>query len=194
MSNSTLPPILNPLDPFALLPPDIAREVSISFFLSQLSGGIWLGDFLNGLYEEYVMLRKHRRSYPDIAYVVSRLACLGLVIADLVFTTSQNSHVDCHAVNAATTWMGALSISFSSLLFWFRIRAVFYNSPIIVGCFFVLWMGTCISLAAPWIIVVSTLRPSSLCIIEKVATWNSEDNCITLSPLESTSVSPSLFS
>ncbi|KAI0790068.1 hypothetical protein C8Q75DRAFT_806709 [Abortiporus biennis] len=166
-------------DPFSLLPPDVARGIRISESLNTVSDAMWLGDFANSLYDEYIMLFKHKRGFPDLVYVVARLSCLGYVISDLLFElnlatplASVNLEINCESVFAALDWLGSLTVCITSLLFFFRIRAVFFDFPVIIGGFFLLWLTTCSSFVALFFIRATTLG-SNLCLISEVSIWSS---------------------
>ncbi|KAI0790053.1 hypothetical protein C8Q75DRAFT_806695 [Abortiporus biennis] len=164
MPATTVRPSFVSVDPSAFSQPEVLRDISISESLSHILGAIWLGDLANALYDEYIMLSKHNTKFPDLVYFSARLACLGFVISDLVLTTSVNFPVDCQQVSAAVDWFASLTVCLTSLLFFFRIKAVFHDFPIVVVGFFLLWMGTWTSLVGP--LLVHAIRIGSThCVI-----------------------------
>ncbi|KAL4245595.1 hypothetical protein ABKN59_010474 [Abortiporus biennis] len=97
-------------DPFTLLPPDIVRGIRIAESLDAVAEAMWLGDFANSVYDEYIMLFRRSKGFPDLVYVVARLSCLGYVISDLLFVaTGANLNINCERVFAGLDWFGALT-------------------------------------------------------------------------------------
>ncbi|KAI0790051.1 hypothetical protein C8Q75DRAFT_137795 [Abortiporus biennis] len=171
MSNTSAPPFLNPNDPYLSIPPNVVTRINVANSFTGIMIAMWFGDFLNSLYEEYIMFSKHRKGFPDIVYVLARLACMGYCISDLIFVSSENfSRLNCQAITQAFNWFAGLSICITSLLFFFRIRAVFFNSPATTIGFFLLWLATCTSLIAPFVVRAIT-QNHNFCVISEVSIW-----------------------
>ncbi|KAI0783209.1 hypothetical protein C8Q75DRAFT_811026 [Abortiporus biennis] len=167
---SAIPVLPNPLTPLAWVPPDIAHQLQVvNFVLPAISGG-WIADYLNSVYEEYVMLWKHKAGFPDVIYVLSRIVCCGFIATTLVFITGSNISVDCEKLNQATAWLGGFLLPLNSLLFFFRVKAVFFDSPIVVIVFALLWLATFAGISTPFLIHAIRVGPTSLCIDTTVKT------------------------
>lgn len=58
----------------------------------------------------------------------------------------------CQHLALSLGWCFALAMPFNSFLFFFRVRAVFRDSPLIVTCFAILWVSTFATISAPFAI------------------------------------------
>jgi hypothetical protein len=79
---------------------------------------------------------------------------------------------DCAMVGRVIYGFCALSISFTSLLFLFRIRAIYLNKTIIVAVFCVLWLA--VPAANVTLVLgtgVSRLENSPYCKVDRIETW-----------------------
>ncbi|KAH8078389.1 hypothetical protein BXZ70DRAFT_659522 [Cristinia sonorae] len=136
----SLPSLPNPLTPLAWLPSDVASQLEASRYLYSATMGAWIWDTLMSLPEDVIMFRDHGATISDLVYILSRLASFGFITASLIFQVSNVG--DCHKLAKAIGWLGALALPLNSLLFFFRVRAVFNRSKIIVAAFALFWLGT----------------------------------------------------
>ncbi|KAH8082421.1 hypothetical protein BXZ70DRAFT_959054 [Cristinia sonorae] len=167
-----LPPLPNPLTPLAWLPSDIASQLEASRYLYSATIGAWIWDTLMSLSEDFAMFRDHSIGISDVVYVLSRLASLGFITASLIFQVA--SVGDCHKLAKAIGWLGVFGLSFNSLLFFFRVRAVFNRDKVIVGVFAVLWLGTSgAALTAPFAVDGIHIGTTKHCVNSNVKSFAS---------------------
>jgi len=118
------------------------------------------------------MFRDHAIRISDVVYILARLASLGFITASLIFQVASVN--DCHQLAKAIGWLGALAFPLNSLLFFFRVRAVFYKTPVIVGLFAVLWLGTLGgSLTAPFAVDGTHIGTTQNCVNSNVKSFGS---------------------
>ncbi|KAI0077951.1 hypothetical protein K474DRAFT_1570555, partial [Panus rudis PR-1116 ss-1] len=130
----------NPLTPLAWLPPDIASQLEASRYLYSAVVGAWLWDVFTSFGEDFQIYRQHRFRLPDVIYILARLLTGGFIFTSFVFQVAPVG--DCHALAKAIGWCGAFGIALNSLLFFFRVRAVFNNSKPLIALFAFLWLST----------------------------------------------------
>ncbi|CAL1702480.1 unnamed protein product [Somion occarium] len=169
---SELPPLPNPLTPLAWLPPDIAGQLEASRYLYAATLGAWIWDVLMALPDEFRMLVTRRASLSDAAYVLARLASGAFITTSFVFQVSAVS--DCHALAKAIGWCGAFGLSLNSLLFFFRVKAVFNSSKLITALFAFVWFATfACALTAPFGVDGIHIGTTGNCVNSNVKTFSS---------------------
>jgi len=143
-SNNSYPPlrfpVLNPHTSLAFLSPSEAAQIEATRFLyvSSLAAFIW--DILSSLHQDYRLLTEHTFNLPTAAYFVSRIATLAFVTTGTVFYVA--SVGSCRALTIVTGWCWAFAAPSTSLLFFFRARAVFEGRRVILAIFGILWLAT----------------------------------------------------
>ncbi|KAI0072256.1 hypothetical protein K474DRAFT_1605455 [Panus rudis PR-1116 ss-1] len=131
----------NPLTPLAWLPPDIASQLEASRYLYSAVMGAYLWDCLTVFPDEIRMFRL-RFALPDVIYILSKCATLAFVFCTFLFQGKFAPVGDCHKLAMAIGWTGGFGISLNSLLFFFRVRAVFNQTKIIIAFFALTWLAT----------------------------------------------------
>ncbi|KAI0783197.1 hypothetical protein C8Q75DRAFT_811017 [Abortiporus biennis] len=160
VTNTTLP---NPFTPLAFLPPDIAHQVQVAQLLVMAVIGAWMWDYLMFLYEEYSMFIKHKLALPDVVYALSRIVAISYIAMLIIYAGGPIAHNNCNEVDKAAAWTGVITMSLNCLLFFFRIRAVFFNYSYIVGFYFFLWLCTLGGLAVTRPIHGANVGPTNIC-------------------------------
>ncbi|KAI0795911.1 hypothetical protein C8Q75DRAFT_352091 [Abortiporus biennis] len=152
----------NPLTPLAWLPPDLAGQLEASRYLYSATVSAWLWDFFMSIPEEYLVFSKGRLNLPDAVYILSRIFTCSFIINSLVFQVS--SVADCHTLTKAIGWSAAIALPLNSLLFFFRVRAVFHNDTVITFIFGFLWLSTLACFTAPFAVDGGHIGTTSHCI------------------------------
>ncbi|EMD35665.1 hypothetical protein CERSUDRAFT_96777 [Gelatoporia subvermispora B] len=129
----------NLFTPMAFLPPDIAYQTTIGSYILIGSLGAFVWDLLTNLQNDYKLLFKCRIGLPTAVYFLSRVSSLFYVLASTIFETAPIGR--CALLEKIVDIMYPISVSSTCLLFFFRIRAVFDRSNIIVALFFVVWLS-----------------------------------------------------
>ncbi|KAI0072615.1 hypothetical protein K474DRAFT_1678508 [Panus rudis PR-1116 ss-1] len=138
--SSEPPPLPNPLTPLAWLPPDVANQLEASRYLYSAVLGAWLWEILTAMPDDVRMWTRHGFGISDVVYVLSKLLTGGFVLTTFTFQVAPVG--SCHALAMAIGWTGGFAISLNSILFFYRVRAVFANKKIVVYFFAFLWLAT----------------------------------------------------
>ncbi|KAF8898046.1 hypothetical protein CPB84DRAFT_1681667 [Gymnopilus junonius] len=136
---SAAPQLPNPFTPMAFLPPDIAFEVTIATYVLVGSLGVMIWDVLNNLKGDFKLLFKYRITLPTIAYFISRLGSLAYVLSSTIFETAPAGN--CAKFEKGLDALYPIAIPASSLLFFFRVRAVFDGNKFVVAFFAFMWLA-----------------------------------------------------
>ncbi|KAF5372246.1 hypothetical protein D9758_004981 [Tetrapyrgos nigripes] len=154
---TTLAAISNPYTPLALLPPDMVRPAQNTMYVVVGTLGMFLWDILMNLRGDYQIIvgsalrhassvagRKPNRMLPRIGlpivvYFISRIMTLG---AELSLTLFLLAPVPCIPIARMIGALFFLSMISTTLLFFFRVNALYYNHPYIRAIFFSLWIIT----------------------------------------------------
>lgn len=79
---------------------------------------------------------------------------------------------DCNALSRAIGGLGSVIISLTSLLFLFRIHALYYGQPLVVYPFTAYWATLSIlTLAVPFFFGDTHVHPTHYCSFERVGTY-----------------------
>ncbi|KAF8898069.1 hypothetical protein CPB84DRAFT_1748075 [Gymnopilus junonius] len=146
MADNATAQLPNPLAPMAFLPPDIAYQVTIASYILVGSLGVLVWDILNNLDGDFRLLTQHRIGMPTVAYFISRLGSLAYVLASTIFETARAGN--CPRFEKIVCALFPIAIPATSLLFFFRVRAVFDGNKYVIAFFAFTWLavlGGCIT-------------------------------------------------
>ncbi|KAI0789314.1 hypothetical protein C8Q75DRAFT_807408 [Abortiporus biennis] len=168
---ATLPPLPNPLTPFAWLPPDIANQLEAARCLYSATLGAWVWDLLMSMHEDWRVFSKGSLRLPGVVYILARMASLSFILTAFIFAVG---YVDnCHALAKTIGWCGAAAMPLNSLLFFFRVKAVFNNNPIVVVLFGILWLATLGCISAPFAVDGTSIGTTRSCVSTSVQSYSS---------------------
>ncbi|KZP07996.1 hypothetical protein FIBSPDRAFT_816544 [Athelia psychrophila] len=138
-NNDTAYPILNPYTPLAFLPPDMANQFEVTgyVYIATLAAYTW--DWLKALPEEYKIFRRGRLNPANIAYLLSRIGSLGFCVTAVVSAVAPVAH--CQALQYIIGFFYEVSLPATSLLFFFRVKAVYAHGRVITLFFGALWFA-----------------------------------------------------
>ncbi|KAF9045141.1 hypothetical protein BJ165DRAFT_1528051 [Panaeolus papilionaceus] len=154
----------NPLTPMALLPPDLAFQVTISTYILVGSCGVLVWDILDNLTGDFRLLTKYPIGLATVAYFVSRLGSLGYALTSTIYETAAITN-DCNHFFHIVSAFYPLAIPMTALLFLFRVRAVFDRNNYIVAFFTFMWLavlGGCIAVSQG--VTGANIGPTKYCI------------------------------
>ncbi|PPQ93809.1 hypothetical protein CVT25_013518 [Psilocybe cyanescens] len=135
--NATL--VLHPSTPLAYLSPSLAFEYSIATYIIIGTLAVLIWDMLNNLTSEYLLLTRHKLRLHSLVYYVSRLTTLAGAVAAIVFQTAPVEN--CSLLSMFSIWFFFVSVPSTSLLFFFRVRALYLDNRGLVSLFFLLWLS-----------------------------------------------------
>jgi len=140
-SNSTIPKdaILNPYTPLAFLPPDVADQYQVMCYVYVATLAAYTWDWLMSMPEEYRIIRKMGFSVPNIAYFVSRFGTFGSCLSTAIYRIAPIDN--CRSLQYVEGIFFEIGVPATSLLFLFRVRAVYNRSRIITAFFGIIWLA-----------------------------------------------------
>jgi len=171
-SNSTVSAYPNPDTPLAFLPPTLADQFQASCYLYVAGLAAFIWDWLMSMPDEYRILRRSNWSLPNVAYFLSRFGTLGFCTAATIFQAGSVEH--CQALLYIIGGFYVIAIPSTSLLFFFRVRAVYSNSPYITWFFGLVWISLLgLSVCVPLSIDGGHIGPTKRCINTVVRSYGS---------------------
>ncbi|KAJ6578641.1 hypothetical protein DFH09DRAFT_1030497 [Mycena vulgaris] len=120
------------------LPAELQRSVQVLAYVLVGCTAVFIWDVLNNLRNDYMLLFKQRFHVASGAYVVSRVAFLVYLLVFTIFSTHPIQ--GCNAAYVAFSSFYPLSISASTFLFLFRVRAVYDGDRLVTAIFGFLWL------------------------------------------------------
>ncbi|KIM76936.1 hypothetical protein PILCRDRAFT_825948 [Piloderma croceum F 1598] len=134
-TNSTIPQdaILNPYTTLAFMPLNVAEQFQTVCYINIAVFAAYAWDWLVTIPEEYQVIRKVGFKPPSIAYFGSRFATLGSSLANLIFRISPIDN--CESVKYVEGILFEISSVATSLLFFFRVKAVYRHSRFVIAFF-----------------------------------------------------------
>ncbi|KAF9471409.1 hypothetical protein BDN70DRAFT_869212 [Pholiota conissans] len=163
MDNSSSVALPNPDTPLAFFDPQSAYQVSVSIYVLAASLGVLLWDILDNISSDFNLLFKNRITISTLVYFTSRIGSLGYVLASNIFQTAATGH--CNASEKITDSFYPVSLGFSALLFFIRLRAIYNRDRIIVCFFFLLWLGLLgTTMIVPIVVLGADIGPTEYCI------------------------------
>ncbi|PBK91720.1 hypothetical protein ARMGADRAFT_876994, partial [Armillaria gallica] len=112
-------------------------KVSLCLYAATLGGYLW--DVAVNLENDYQLLFKHRIRYPAVIYYMSRVFTLAYIITS--FAPRVADIPDCNAMYIALGICNVLTQTFTSLLFFLRVTAVWHKNRYVFFFFTILWLG-----------------------------------------------------
>ncbi|KAF8815908.1 hypothetical protein BYT27DRAFT_7186374 [Phlegmacium glaucopus] len=166
MSNTTVvvdgEPILNPFDPLVFLSPEQASQVRISRYVLVGTLGAFLWDIISNFKSDYILSR-HRIRLQTTIYFISKVFSLAYVLGSTIFETAPIS--SCSSSEHALEVLFCIAIPSTSLLIFFRARAVFSTNPWAVALFGALWFAVLAGCVGTFFgITASNIGPTKYCV------------------------------
>ncbi|KAF8160238.1 hypothetical protein K438DRAFT_1619625 [Mycena galopus ATCC 62051] len=157
----------------SLLPPDLAGQFLLWRYVRVGSSAVLIWDILSNLKADYMLLFKCRLAWPVAAYFVSRITCAAYVIGAAVFLSQLVSYAGrCQAFEIALGVIYTVAIPSTSLLFFFRVRAIYGRTRAVTVVFGLLWIAV---LGTSTIVPIATrgvnIGPTRYCITGEVADY-----------------------
>ncbi|KDR73140.1 hypothetical protein GALMADRAFT_72670 [Galerina marginata CBS 339.88] len=138
MFNSSQNDLPNPLTPMAFLPADLAYQLTISTYVLVGSLSVLLWDIATSIRAD-IRVFTHYRIRPSIAvYILSRLTSLAYLFAITILQTAPIGH--CENIRRVE-FLYPFVISLTTLLFFFRVRAMYAGNKVVIGFFFCSWLA-----------------------------------------------------
>ncbi|KAJ6528460.1 hypothetical protein B0H19DRAFT_1194482 [Mycena capillaripes] len=123
------------------LPPELATQLLLTRYVWAGTSAVFMWDILSNLKGDYMLLfkLKHRLGWPVAAYFLSRITCAAAVLGCMVFLTYPVG--DCRAFHLGIALLFPIAIPLTSLLFFFRVRAVYCCARTVTIVFGLMWLA-----------------------------------------------------
>ncbi|KAF7369897.1 hypothetical protein MSAN_00619200 [Mycena sanguinolenta] len=122
----------------SVLPPELERQLQVGSSVIVGATAVFIWDILHSLSEDYHILFKLNFQASAAVYLVSRIASLVYTLGFTLFSTYPLPN--CQAALVAFNAFYPLSSASTSLLFFFRVRAIYARRPLITYIFGFLWL------------------------------------------------------
>ncbi|KAJ6454656.1 hypothetical protein C8R45DRAFT_846412 [Mycena sanguinolenta] len=166
MANATELP--NPFTPLAFLPPALANQFEVARYIFAATLGAYVWDIGLNLGNDYALLFKHRVRFPTIVYFLSRAATFAFILTSFIFAVAPVGN--CNALALGFSICLVLSQTFTAMLFFLRVTAVWYPSRIAYVVFFTLLIGVLgAGIAVPVGVRGAHIGPTGQCITTAVS-------------------------
>ncbi|KAJ7248003.1 hypothetical protein C8J57DRAFT_1673321 [Mycena rebaudengoi] len=125
----------------SLLPPELATQLLLTRYVWAGTSAVFIWDILSNLKGDYMLLfkLKHRSGWPVAAYFLSRITSAAAVLGCMVFLTYPVG--DCRAFHLGIALLFPIAIPLTSLLFFFRVRAVYCCARAVTIVFGLMWLA-----------------------------------------------------
>ncbi|KAF7326495.1 hypothetical protein MVEN_02613000 [Mycena venus] len=124
----------------SLLPPELATQLLLNRYVWAGTSAVFIWDILSNLKGDYMLLfkLKHRLGWPVAGYFLSRITSAAAVLGSVVFLTYPVG--DCRAFQLGIALLFPIVIPLTSLLFFFRVRAVYCCARTVTIVFGLMWL------------------------------------------------------
>ncbi|CAA7262440.1 unnamed protein product [Cyclocybe aegerita] len=175
-----LPPLVNPFTPNAFLPPVLAYQNTMSnyVYVGTLSVLVW--DILTHVRQDSRFIFRCPVRLPSLIYLFSRLISLALVLTVVIFQTAPVA-IPCRTLDTIAESFFAVSVALTSLLFLFRVRAIFDRNKYVRAFFSLMWLAVVAAVITPTQgLTGMNIGPTKYCIHEKVEMYVGAANLLPL--------------
>ncbi|KAF8526224.1 hypothetical protein BU17DRAFT_40792 [Hysterangium stoloniferum] len=171
-TTSIIFPLLNPNTSLAFLPPSLAAQLEATRYLSIAALAVFVWDMLSNAVKDYCLVTRHKITLPTIIYFISRFTSLAHITATTLFHVAPISSCQKLPIVIGSCW--AVAIPATSLLFFFRVKAVFDGKRGIVAIFALLWLVNLAgSLTVPFALSGGNIGSTKRCIPTAVKPFSS---------------------
>ncbi|KAF8207401.1 hypothetical protein K438DRAFT_1667965 [Mycena galopus ATCC 62051] len=128
-----------------LLPAEVAKQIELWRYVGAGTSAVFIWDILSNLKGDYTLLFKYRPRWPVAAYFLSRITSAVYVIGFTIFLTYPLG--GCRTFEHGLEILYPIAIPSTSLLFFFRVRAIYGGARIVTIIFGLMWvvvLATCI--------------------------------------------------
>ncbi|KDR73150.1 hypothetical protein GALMADRAFT_142293 [Galerina marginata CBS 339.88] len=133
------PPIVHPSAPPAYFPPSVSSDLIVASYLPVAALVVHIWDMLNNVNADYKLLTRHRLRLPSIVYCISRLSTLACLLVVTIYTSAFFG--PCDPNFHLSPWLYCIAMQSTSLLFFFRVSAMYHDHKPVALFFFLTWLG-----------------------------------------------------
>ncbi|KAJ6607842.1 hypothetical protein B0H10DRAFT_2069993 [Mycena sp. CBHHK59/15] len=153
----------------SLLPPELATQLLLTRYVWAGTSAVFIWDILSNLKGDYMLLFKHRWG-GHVILTSRRITSAAAAIGCVVFLTYPVR--DCQAFHLAIALLFPLAIPLTSLLFFFRVRAVYCGARTVTIVFGLMWLAV---LGTSLIVPIAThgvnIGPTPYCSLSELAAY-----------------------
>ncbi|CAA7262445.1 unnamed protein product [Cyclocybe aegerita] len=161
------PPLPNPFTPMAFLPPDLAYQYTISTYVYVGTLGVTISMDLR-LSLNYLVVVRYPVRLPGLVYLFSRMAALACILSAVIYLTAPVG-IPCRLFSKVVDWLFAVAVPSTSLLFLFRVLAIFDRNKFVCAFFSIMWLCVVAGAITPTQgLIGANIGPTKYCIYVKV--------------------------
>ncbi|KAF8961163.1 hypothetical protein BDZ97DRAFT_1227819 [Flammula alnicola] len=152
------------------LPPQLIFVLTNLAYVDVGTLGAIVWDIVSNVSEDYQLVSEFPVGIPTVVYFISRIATLAFFILIAIFATVNVNANDCARVLRGSAWVFTVAMPATTLLFFFRVRAVYMNNKYVTTFFFFVWLGVvagCFVVASQTDITHSS-QPNTRCLDSSV--------------------------
>ncbi|KAF8160246.1 hypothetical protein K438DRAFT_1619544 [Mycena galopus ATCC 62051] len=154
----------------SLFSPELAKQLLFLRYVRTGTCAVFIWDILSNLKADYMLLANYRLAWPVAAYFVSRITCAAYFIGSVVFSTYPAGR--CRPFDLALGVLYPIAIPSTSLLFFFRVRAIYGCTRAVTTVFGLMWIAVlATSTIVPIAIRGVNIESTSYCIVGRVASY-----------------------
>ncbi|CAA7262428.1 unnamed protein product [Cyclocybe aegerita] len=162
------PPLPNLFTPMAFLPPELAYQYTISTYVYVGTLGVLVWDILFHLRQDYPLVFRYPVRLPGLVYLLSRMAALAFILSAVIYQTAPVG-IPCRLFSKVVEWLFAVAVPSTSLLFLFRVLAIFDRNKFVCAFFSVMWLCVVAGVITPTQgLIGANIGPTKYCINVKV--------------------------
>ncbi|KAJ7142691.1 hypothetical protein C8R44DRAFT_658302 [Mycena epipterygia] len=157
-----------PNDPLSLLPPDVAKIFELLRYVGTGSSAVFVWDVLNNFKDDYRLLSKYPVRWPVLAYFTSRILCLVYIVGFTIFLTYPAR--GCETLALVLDCLYPAAIPATSLLFFFRVRAIYGGKRSVTVFFGILWiLEVAACMFVPFGTTGANIGPTPYCVVSRIS-------------------------
>ncbi|CAA7262441.1 unnamed protein product [Cyclocybe aegerita] len=160
---NTTTPLPNPFTPMAFLPPGTGISAH------RLHVYVW--DILIHVRQDFRLVLRSPVRLPAVVYVLSRTLTLTFILCVGIFQTAPHG-IPCAIFDKVVEWLFAAAVPTTSLLFLFRVLAIFGWNKFVCVFFSLMWLCVVAGVVAPTQgLTAENIGPTKYCIHAKAETY-----------------------
>ncbi|KAJ3513401.1 hypothetical protein NLJ89_g2966 [Agrocybe chaxingu] len=148
----------------ALLPPALAYQYTISTYVYVGTLAVLVWDILSHTRQDFRLIFRYPVRLPAMVYALSRMASLAFVLSTVIYQTAPVG-IPCRVFCKVVEWLFAVAVPTTSLLFLFRLLAIFDRNNLVRAIFGTLWLAVVAGVLTPTQgLVGANIGPTKYCI------------------------------
>ncbi|KAF9044934.1 hypothetical protein BJ165DRAFT_1369855 [Panaeolus papilionaceus] len=124
----------------AWLSPLEAKQITLRDYVVVGSCAVLLWDVFDNFRKDYRLLTRHAIRLPTVVYIIARLGAIGFALSAAIFASEYADFVYCAHFAKIVAVFYPIAVPAASLLFFFRLKAVFNCNLPVISFFAFVWL------------------------------------------------------